>query len=71
MVLDTSAIIAIIANEPDSARFEAAMLGASVLTIASVTMLEARMVLYSRHGGEAARELDEMIEKAGVIIAPF
>ena len=33
MVLDTSAIIAIIANESDSGRFEAAFLGASVLTM--------------------------------------
>ena len=29
------------------------------------------MVLYSRHGTEAVRELDEMIENAGVIVLPF
>ena len=47
------------------------MLSASVLTISSVTMLEARMVLYSRHGTEAVRELDEMIENTGVIVVAF
>jgi len=66
MVLDTSAIVAAIANEPDGARFQQAMLGAASLTISSVTGLETRIVLQSRHGDEAVREFDEMIENAGV-----
>jgi len=71
MVLDTSAIVAAIANEPDGARFQQAMLGAASLTISSVTGLETRIVLQSRHGDEAVREFDEMIENAGVDVAPF
>jgi uncharacterized protein with PIN domain len=33
MVLDTSAIVAAIANEPDGTRFQQAMLGSASLTI--------------------------------------
>jgi uncharacterized protein with PIN domain len=48
MVLDTSAIIATITNEPDSSRFRAAMLGAETLLISSVAVLETRIVLFAR-----------------------
>ncbi len=71
MVLDTSAIVAAIANEPDGARFQQAMLGAASLTISSVTVLETRIVLQSRHGDEAVHEFDEMLENAGVVVVPF
>jgi ribonuclease VapC len=71
MVLDTSAIVAAIANEPDGARFQQAMLGSASLTISSVTVLETRIVLQSRHGDKAVREFDEMLENAGVGVVPF
>ena len=71
MVLDTSAIVAAIANEPDGVRFQQAMLSAALLTISSITVLEARIVLQSRHGDEAVREFDEMLENAGIVVLPF
>jgi ribonuclease VapC len=71
MILDTSAIIAAIANEPDSARFQNAMLGAAALAMSSITVLETRIALYSRHGEAAVAEFDEMAESAGIVIVPF
>ena len=71
MVLDTSAIIAAIADEPDGTRFQQAMLGAASLTISSVTVLETRIVLQSRHGDEAVHEFDEMLDNAGIVVVPF
>ncbi len=71
MVLDTSAIVAAIAAEPDGARFQEAMLGAASLTISAVTVLEARIVLQIRYGGGAVREFDEMLENAGIVVVPF
>jgi ribonuclease VapC len=53
MVLDTSAIIATITNEQDSARFRAAMLGAESLLISSVAVLETRIILFARLGWDA------------------
>ena len=57
MILDTSAIVATLADEPDATRFQNAMLGAASLSISSVTLLETRIVLESRHGPQAVREL--------------
>jgi ribonuclease VapC len=71
MILDTSAIIATIANEPDRGRFQDRMLVAPSLSISSVTALETRIVLQSRQGAEAVRAFDEMLDNAGIIIVPF
>jgi ribonuclease VapC len=71
MVLDTSAIVAAIAKEPDAARFQNAMLGATSLAISAVSVLENRIVLHARHGKEAVEAFDEMLEQAAVAIQPF
>ncbi len=71
MILDASAIVAAITNEPDGARFQNAMLGAESLSISSVTVLETQIVLHSRHGAEAVFEFDAMIEDAGIVVVPF
>lgn len=71
MILDTSAIIAALANEQDGVRFRSAMLGAASLAISSITVLETRIVLYSRHGREVVDAFDEMLENAGISVVPF
>jgi ribonuclease VapC len=53
MVLDTSAIVAVIASEPDAIQYRSAMLGATSLAMSAVAVLESKIVLRSRHG-EAA-----------------
>lgn len=53
MVLDTSAIVAAIAREPDVLRFENAMVGATSLEMSAVSVLESKIVLHSRHGKPA------------------
>ncbi len=71
MILDTSAIVAILTSEPDVARFQNAMLNASSMAISSVTALETRIVLHSRFGAEAVGEFDEMLDNAGIVVVPF
>jgi ribonuclease VapC len=71
MVLDTSAIIATLTNEPDSSRFRAAMLAAETLLISSVTVLETRIVLFARLGPDATSLFDELLENAGIVVVPF
>jgi uncharacterized protein with PIN domain len=51
MVLDTSAIIAAIANEQDTARYQTAMLSSGDLLLSSVAVLEAKIAL-STSGAE-------------------
>jgi ribonuclease VapC len=47
------------------------MLGAVSLTISSVTVLETRIVLQSRHGDKAVHEFDEMLDHAGIVVVSF
>jgi ribonuclease VapC len=71
MVLDTSAIIATITNEPESSRFRAAVLAAETLLISSVAVLETRIVLYARLGPDAVSLFEELLENAGIVVVPF
>lgn len=71
MVLDTSAIIATIANEQDSSRFRAAILGAESLSMSSVAVMETRIVLFARLGRDAVSLFEELLEKAGIVVVPF
>ena len=71
MILDTSAIVAILTPESDAARFQNAMLAAASMAISSVTALETRIVLHCRFGTEAVGAFDKMLENAGIVIVPF
>ena len=64
MVIDTSALIAILANEVDAERYEAAIAGDPVRLISAATLLETSLVIESRLGEEAGRELDLLLHKA-------
>lgn len=71
MVLDTSAIVALIANKPERAVFQNAMLEALSLAMSAVSVLETQIVLYARHGAEAVRVFDQMLARANIVVAPF
>jgi ribonuclease VapC len=66
MILDTSAIIAAIAAEPDGAQFQTAMEGAKSLAIAAITVLETRIVLHGRRQPLLAQAFDVMLQRAGI-----
>lgn len=66
MVIDTSALLAIYLAEPDSSRFEAAILSAPATFISAGTLLEAGIVIEARHGKAGATELDNLLRKLGV-----
>jgi len=71
MVIDTSAVFAAIANEPDGDSYRNAIKTAPVKLISAVTLLETRIVLYSRLGPDAVVTFDRLIAAAGVVIVPF
>lgn len=68
MIIDTSAILAIYLAEPDSSRFEAAILNAPSAFISAGTLLEAAIVVEARHGKAGAVEFDRLLRKLGVSI---
>ena len=41
------------------------------LAISTVTVLETKIVLHSRHGAEAVRAFDELLKDAGINVVPF
>jgi ribonuclease VapC len=71
MVLDTSAIIATITNEPDGARYRDAMLNADKLSMSAVAALETKIVLSARFGSEAVEFFDQLLETSGIVVVPF
>ncbi|MGX5806200.1 PIN domain-containing protein, partial [Bradyrhizobium sp. Arg314] len=56
MVIDTSAIVAMLRNEPEAVRLEKALVGDPIRLVPATCVLEARMVLVSRKGEHALAE---------------
>lgn len=70
MVIDTSALVALLGMEPEAARLAQAIEGDAVRLLSAATLLESSIVLESRQGEAAVRELDLLLAKAGVQIEP-
>src|SRR5579863_4047496 len=71
MILDTSALLTILLDEPERARFVAAIEADPVRRISAASVLETAMVLESRWGEAAGGDLDLFLHRAGVEIVPF
>jgi ribonuclease VapC len=71
IVADTSALIAILRDEPEATRFIRIIADADQCLMASVSVMEASMVLAGRHGDETAWSgLDRFISHAGIEVVP-
>ena len=66
MVIDTSAFLAMLQDEPDRRSFTEAIEAAAVRRTSAATFLEASMVVQSRYGAEGLHRLDRLIESAGI-----
>lgn len=65
MVVDSSAIIAILLAEPDRERLISLILEAETRAISAANVLESGIVLESRRGEAAGREFDLFLNQAG------
>jgi ribonuclease VapC len=70
MVIDTSAIIAILLREPDAPLFAEAIENGTPRLMSAATLLEASMVIETRKGEAGGQELDLFIYRAGIEIVP-
>ncbi len=70
MVIDTSALIALLNMEPESARLAVALESDATRLVSAATVVEAGLVIESRFGSAGGRELDLLIAKAGLSIEP-
>jgi len=70
MVLDTSALLAILQDEPERRAFNEAIEAADTRLMSVATLVEVSIVLEARHGAEAVNDLDLFIERAGIDLVP-
>ena len=66
MVIDTSALIAILLQEQDAVRLAEAIEAGSPLLLSAASLFEASMVIESRKGEAGGRELDLLIYRSGI-----
>jgi ribonuclease VapC len=71
IVVDTSALIAILDREPDAALYAEAIAEADAPLISAATLLELHIVMLNRHGARAAQIVDRLIHDAGFQIENF
>jgi len=70
MVIDTSAILAILQNEPERRAFNEAIEAADSLVMSVASFVEASIVVEVRYGPEGLRDLDLFLDRSGIELAP-
>jgi len=70
MVIDSSALIAILIGEHDAALFAQTIANAESRRISAATLLETAIVIESRHGESGSAKLDELMREADIQIEP-
>jgi ribonuclease VapC len=70
MVIDTSALVALLSNEPDALRIAQAIEAASVRLVSAATFLETSIVIESKKGEAGGRELELLLYRASIEVAP-
>ncbi|MBA3289555.1 MAG: type II toxin-antitoxin system VapC family toxin [Acidimicrobiia bacterium] len=66
MVIDTSALVAVVFDEPERAAFADAIAADPRRLVSATNMLESMIVVEARRGAAAARELDLLIHHAAI-----
>jgi ribonuclease VapC len=71
IVLDSSAVIAILRDEPERRDFIDAIVDHGEPRISAATYVEASMVMELRLGDRSGREFDTLLDDIGAITVPF
>jgi ribonuclease VapC len=71
MIVDSSAMLAILLEEPEGRLFDVAIAGSAVARMSSGNFLEASMVLQARKGTNGVRALDLVITRFRIEIVSF
>jgi ribonuclease VapC len=66
MVIDSSALLAVLWGEPEAETFVALLAEARDPLISTATLLEASMVIYARTGEKGIQRLDELLAAAAI-----
>jgi len=69
VIIDTSALVAILDQEPEADRIVRTVASAPERTLSAANLVEAGIVMQARHGDDGARHLDLLLAKLRVDIA--
>ncbi len=70
MILDTSALIAILYGEPEARDFVERIRAADICRISAANHVELSMVVESQLGPNGARQAEAFLRRAGVVVEP-
>lgn len=70
MIVDTSAVLAVLFAEADAEYYARSIIETSPCRISAANLLEAAIVVESRSGSAAGHELDVFLERAGIELVP-
>ena len=70
MVIDTSALLAVLQDEPERRTFNETIEAAETCSVSAATFVETSMVVESRFGPDGLRVLDLFISKARIGLVP-
>lgn len=68
MVVDTSALVAIMNDEPERRQFNELIEAATATYVSAASLLETRIVLFARTGDSAVLALDAFLLKSGMLV---
>ena len=71
MIIDTSAIVAIVFQEPGYEELVEKLAGSQYLGVGAATLAETGMVLAARLGANATSLLARMVQELGAAVIPF
>lgn len=71
MLIDTSALVAILLSEPEASDLVRAILGADVRLVAAPSLVEASAVMLARKGSGGEIALDAMMERLHIDVCPM
>lgn len=71
MIIDSSALVAILIEEPEALRLTTAISGSANRLLPASCLLETSMILLGRRGPEGARDLDLYVYRGNIGIVPF
>lgn len=70
MIVDTSAVLAILRDEPEAPAFVAALRRTQVRRMSAANLLEASIVIDASGDPVASRKLDELVARVAMIVEP-
>ena len=70
MIIDTSALVAILYREPEAETFAQAIHDADACRISVASHVELTMVIESQLGPEGTRQTEAFFRRAGIVIEP-